>query len=78
MLLTLLRPAARYRYRVTVTEAGLNRVSCPSVMVQPNPVPGERAQVGEGPFGHAVPEVGAPAPQHSVDPFEECGQVGLC
>ena len=37
----------------------------------PDPSPGVGAQVGEGCAGHAGPEVGAPAPQHLVQPEQQ-------
>ena len=37
----------------------------------PDPSPGVGAQVGEGCAGHAGPEVGAPAPQHPVQPKQQ-------
>ena len=39
-----------------------------------HPPEGEVVQIAEGPSGHPVPKVIAPAPQHRIDPAQQVGE----
>jgi len=42
-----------------------------------DPPEGEVIEIAERPEGHAVAEVGAPAPQHRVEPEEQGGERAM-